>query len=555
MTQAIRPIQQDSRSKNRKVGLAARWLLPSLGSYCLLLALFLLVNNSWRLLIDSDTGWHIRAGELILETRAAPQRDPFSHTMAGREWFAWEWLTDSGMAVLHRYWGLAGVVAAAALVLLASYAALYWMMTRWGADAIVAFAVTIFAAMCGIVHWLARPHVISIVLMTVWYVAVEDFRRSHNRGDKEGGRGRWIFFLPLLIALWANLHGAFVATFPVLAVYAIGEWAEFASRGEWWSARLRRVLRTYVVVGALSAVAAIATPYGVRLYGHLWRYLTDTKLLSTISEFQSPNFHTLDGKLIEILLLLGAIAAANAIRRRRFVEVGLFVLWGHMTLRSERHVTLAVVMLAPIIAEQFSALISEFVDRLVAGGAGVAKAVRAARDWYRELMGIDRQLTGAFVSAAVFVFVIAATGAGLTGGVLPTHFNPNRFPSAAADFILRTNPEGQFHGNLYSSDQFGGYLIYRLYPRFKVFVDGRSDFYRQGSVLDDYDKIATVKPQWSELLDKYDISWMTLRRDEPLALIALASGRWQSVYEDSLTQILIRKSVQPMPIKGALERF
>src|SRR5262249_58647892 len=143
-------------------------------------------------------------------------------------------------------------------------------------------------------------------------------------------------------------------------------------------------------------------------------------------------------------------------------------------------------------------------------------------------------------SAAVFVFVILITGAGLAGKFFPPQFNPNRFPSAAADFILRTKPEG----NMYSSDQFGGYLIYRLHPQFKVFVDGRSDFYRQGSVLDDFDRIATVKPQWSGLLDKYEIRWMTLRRDEPLALIALAGGRWQCVYEDSVAQILIRKPVQ-----------
>src|SRR5262249_56809228 len=138
-------------------------------------------------------------------------------------------------------------------------------------------------------------------------------------------------------------------------------------------------------------------------------------------------------------------------------------------------------------------------------------------------------------SAAVFVFVILITGAGLAGKFFPPQFNPNRFPSAAADFILRTKPEGK----MYSSDQFGGYLIYRLYPQFKVFVDGRSDFYRQGSVLDDFDRIATIKPQWSELLDKYDIQWMTLRRDEPLALIALTSGRLQSAYQGSLARILI----------------
>jgi hypothetical protein len=536
MTQALR---QNSRSKNKKVGAVARWLLPSTGSYCLLIALFLLINNSWRFLIDSDTGWHIRAGELILENHAAPQRDVFSHTMAGHEWLAWEWLTDLIMAVLHRHWGLAGVVGAAFLILLVSYAALHRMMIHRGADPVVAIIVTGFAVVTSIVHWLARPHLVSIALMVVWYAAVESFRRDRSRWS------RWIYLLPLLIALWANLHGAFVATFAVLAVYAVGEWAEFAARGEWRASSLLRVLRTYAIVGALSAVAALATPYGFKLYGHLWRYLTDRELLSAISEFQSPDFHKLDGKLIEILLLTGAIAAANAIRHRRFVEVGLLILWGHMTLQSERHVTLAVVMLAPIIAEQFSGLIAELVDHAATNTNKAAKVLRAARGWYRETIAIDRQLTGAFVAVAVFVFIIAATGSGLAEKVLSPRFNPSRFPVAAADFILRTKPEGQIQGQMYSSDQFGGYLIYRLYPQFKVFVDGRSDFYRQGAVLDDYDKIATVKPQWSELLDKYDIQWMTLRSDEPLALIALASGRWQSVYKDSLAQILIRKPVQP----------
>jgi hypothetical protein len=521
---------REPRSKN--VGTVARWLLPSIGSLCLLIVLYLLVFNSSRFLNDSDTGWHIRTGELILETRAAPRHDPFSHTMAGREWFAWEWLTDVMMAAAHRQWGLAGVVGGAFLVLLASYTALYRVMIWRGSDAIIAFVATIFAALAGIVHWLARPHLVSIALMVVWCVALESFRRN---------RTRWIYFTPLLIALWANLHGAFVVTFVMLAVYVIGEWLEFAARGEWWSGRLRRVLKAYVIAGALSAVAALATPYGVKLYGHLWRYLTDSKLLSAIDEFQSPNFHSTDGKLIEILLLFGAVAAFNALRERRFVETGLLILWGHMTLQSERHVTLAAVVLAPIIAEQLSSLIAEVTDRAAKGARTKARAIRAIRSWYRETMAINRQLTGAFVYAVVLIFILVLPGSRLAEKLLQPRFNPNRFPVAAADFVSQTKPDGK----MYASDQFGGYLIYRLYPQFQVFIDGRSDFYRQSSVLDDYDKIAEVKPQWSELLDKYDVRWMVLRRDEPLALIATMSGRWQSVYEDSLAQVLIKKSVQP----------
>src|SRR5205807_10585483 len=94
----------------------------------------------------------------------------------------------------------------------------------------------------------------------------------------------------------------------------------------------------------------------------------------------------------------------------------------------------------------------------------------------------------------------------------------------------------------YAHDQYGGYLIYRLAPQVKVFVDGRSDFYRQSTVLDDMDQISNAKPTWQGLLDKYGVSWMLLRRDETLALVAQMSGQWVSVYSDATAQVLVKKN-------------
>ena len=522
MTQAGR---QRRQATDKKVGFIARWLLPSLGGLSALLVLQLLITNSYRFLLDSDTGWHIRAGELILQNRAVPRTDPFSHTMAGQQWFAWEWLADVLMAALHNWRGLAGVVAGAMLVLLAGYAALGVVMLRRGADPVVAMAVTVFGAIASIVHWLARPHLLSILLMIVWCVLVENFRRK---------RSKWIFAVPVLIALWANLHGAFVVTLVMLGVYAAGEFLEFAAKGEWRSREAIRVLKTYVLVGVLSALAAMLTPYGFKLYGHLWNYLSDKRLLSTIQEFQSPNFHSTDGKLIEILLLLGVVAAVNALRQRRFVETGLLLMWGHMTLQSERHVTLAVVVLTPFIAEQLSNLLAELYDRAASSAGNVSKALRAAGDWYRSTMAINRQLTGVSCYVAAFVFMaVAATSTGLAEKLLSPRFDARRFPVAAVDFVQQNN----ISGNAYASDQFGGYLIYR---QFKVFVDGRSDFYRQGTVLDEMEKIDTVRPDWQELLDKRSVDWMLVKRGEALAQVALFSGKWRSVYEDSIAQVLVR---------------
>ena len=521
MTQAGR---QRRQATDKKVGFIARWLLPSLGGLSALLVLQLLLTNSYRFLLDSDTGWHIRTGELVLKTFAAPRTDPFSHTMAGQTWFAWEWLTDVLMAALHNWRGLAGIVAGAVLVLLASYAALGVVMLRRGADPVIAMALTVFGAIASIVHWLARPHLLSILLMVVWCVLVEGFRRN---------RSKWIFAVPLLIVLWANLHGAFVVTLAMLGVYAVGEFLEFAANGKWRSREAVGVLKTYVLVGLLSALAAMATPYGFKLYGHLWRYLSDKRLLSTIQEFQSPNFHSTDGKLIEILLLLGVVAAVNALRQRRFVETGLLLMWGHMTLQSERHVTLAVVVLMPFIAEQLSNLLAELYDRAASSAGNGSKALRSAGDWYRSTMAINRQLTGASCYIAAFAFVMVVASTGLAEKLLSPRFDARRFPVAAVDFVRQNN----ISGNVYASDQFGGYLIYR---QFKVFVDGRSDFYRQGTVLDEMEKLDTVRPDWQSLLDKRSIDWMLLKRGEALAQVALFSGKWQSTYEDSIAQILVR---------------
>ena len=530
MTKAGRQRRQAS---DKQVSPSARWLLPSLGGMSALLVLQLLITNSYRFLLDSDTGWHIRTGELILKTGSVPRKDSFSHTMNGAPWFAWEWLTDVLMGALHGWRGLAGIVGGALLVLLVTYSALGWLMLKRGADPILAAAFTIFGAIASIVHWLARPHLLSILLMVVWYALVEGFRRK---------RSKWIFAVPLLIALWANLHGAFVVTFVVLGVYAIGEALEFAVQGRWKSRELFQVLKTYMSVGLLSLLAAMLTPYGFKLYGHLWRYLTDKQLLATIDEFQSPNFHSLDGKLIEVLLLLAVVAAVNALRQKRFVETGLVLLWGHMTLQSERHVTLAVVILTPIIAEQLSNLLSELFDRAAQGDETHSKALRAARDWYRNTMAINRQLNGASCYAAAVAFVVFAASTGLADKLFSPRFSEQRFPAGAVEFVLKNQQISQLSGRLYAPDQIGGYLIYR---QFKVFVDGRSDFYRQGSVLNEMGKLESVGSDWrnlEEILDKRSVDWMLLKRGQALAQIALFSGKWASVYEDSISQVLIRKA-------------
>jgi hypothetical protein len=100
------------------------------------------------------------------------------------------------------------------------------------------------------------------------------------------------------------------------------------------------------------------------------------------------------------------------------------------------------------------------------------------------------------------------------------------------------------NGNLYAGEKFGGYFIYKLFPRVKVFADGRSDLYNGGRVLEDVRKLAALKSDWSDVLDRNQVDWMVLEREEPLAVVIEMTGQWDKVYEDGTARILVRKTAR-----------
>ena len=119
-----------------------RWLIPSIGDliFVALLGLLAFTTLSVRLLGDAGIGWHIRTGQLILATHAIPHVDPFSSTMAGHPWFAWEWLYDVLVGWLERAAGLNGVVFFTAPIIALTFAWTFRLLLRRGTNFLVALA-------------------------------------------------------------------------------------------------------------------------------------------------------------------------------------------------------------------------------------------------------------------------------------------------------------------------------------------------------------------------------------------------------------------------------
>jgi len=183
-------------------GVLGALVRPSLSDwlFAALLGWLFLAGSGWSaLLADGDTGWHIRAGDFILNRGRLPSSDPFSFTRMGERWFAWEWLSDVLFAGCHRLAGLKGVVLLAGTVI-AGYLTLLTRHMAWrAANALVALAFCLLGAGASGIHYLARPHIFTLLFLTasLWMVDA-DRRRPQPPWCGCSCRSR---------RLWVNLHG------------------------------------------------------------------------------------------------------------------------------------------------------------------------------------------------------------------------------------------------------------------------------------------------------------------------------------------------------------
>ena len=251
-----------------------------------------------RPLADPDIGWHIRTGELMLSTHAIPRTDPFSSTMHGQQWFAWEWLYDLVLGILYRACGLNGVVWLCALIVAATFTLLLSQLLRRGTGLLLAIVLMLLAEAAATIHLFARPHIVSWLLVLLWFGALERW--------ESGGAPRWLpWFFPVSMVLWVNVHGGWLFGLALLAIYVGAAVVESLRDSDAFAAlRAAQRARRMAWAWGASALATLANPFGWNLHAHIYRYLTDRYLMNRIAEFRSPDFHGWAQRCFAIILLL-----------------------------------------------------------------------------------------------------------------------------------------------------------------------------------------------------------------------------------------------------------
>ncbi len=272
----------------------------------------------------------------------------FSFSRPGAPWFAWEWLWDVVFAILHRHWGMSAVVAASLLVICLTSVLMFRLIRRACGNGLVAIAVTLLATGGCAIHWLARPHLFTLLFLTI---TLHITTRAAERDENGAPRTKLLAWLVPLTLLWTNLHGGFFVVFLVLLCH-IGHAAVNAviERDPVARAAFVGSLRPWLLTFAACFAVTFINPYGWQLHRHVVEYISDPYQLQHITEFQSMNFHAPVVVYFEPLMLLSIVVALWDARHRRFADVFLSLGWLHLALIAQRNLPLYAIATAPIVA-------------------------------------------------------------------------------------------------------------------------------------------------------------------------------------------------------------
>jgi hypothetical protein len=518
-----------------------RFAVPSVRDIVFIFLLWSLLAGelSSRPLADPDIGWHIRNGELMLTSHTLTRTDPFSSTMHGQTWFAWEWVYDLVLGGLDRTCGLNGVAWLCAVIVATTFIFLLSQLLRRGTGLPLAILLMLLAEAAASIHLFARPHIVSWLFVLLWFSALERWERGDAR--------RWLpWFFPLSTVLWVNLHGGWLFGFALLAIYIVAAVVESLRAADAFAAvRAGQRARGMAWAGVASALATLFNPFGWHLHQHIYAYLSDRYLMNRIAEFRSPDFHGWGQRCFVVILLLTFLALAGhrgharsgdaRFGRIRLSHMLVVLLAVYAGLFSSRNLPvssmLLVLVIGPMLWENLAALANR-----PGAWSGLRNGVRRMVE-FSSRMGEQELALGGHVWPAVAV--VATLAVCLHGGwlgsrhLIDVEFDPRKVPVAAVDFLTKESSSEP----VFSTDSWGGFLIYRLYPSRQVVVDDRHDLYGSGRIREVL-ILMQGEPGWHDVLDKWHIQTVLLPAGATLPnLLRELPQDWRLTYENDVAVV------------------
>jgi hypothetical protein len=491
---------------------AVSWLAQIRRVFVVILALGLFTMAA-RSVTDPDVWWHLRTGQLILQTHTIFHTDPFSFTRFGHPWVDHEWLSQILIFALYRLAGWGGLIVGFSAIIAAAFLVAF---VRCSGRPYVAGVITLLGAFASAPSWSVRPQMLTLLLASVLLLILE---RSYQRPQL-------LWWTPLLFLLWVNLHAGYALGIAIMGLFLIGDGLDVAfgfpvSDSDAGLAPAAR-FRTLALAVLLCVAVVPLNPYGTAMYAYPLETLRSRAMQSYIGEWLSPNFHQHRYLPTLIMILASVVLAALSPRRLRPREVLLLSVMTYAALRSVRHIPIYALIAIPML----SALALSWLQE-----RGFAKRFEQKQTPVTPV----KMLVNAVLLAGFLVFMVVRIRYVI---LRQPEKEAQELPLAAVSFIAAQHPPAPILNHY----NWGGYFIWRLYPEYRVYIDGRADLYGD-SFMDDLATTYYLRgDSWRNPFEKWGIRTVVLPPDAPLVTALRELPDWETVYADSQAVVLTKKA-------------
>lgn len=466
---------------------------------------------------DPDLGMHIEAGRVIFSTGHIPTVGIFSYTAANLPWRNHEWLAEAAIALAYDSLGVFGLRLLKLICGTVTIAALSAALSSTRSELRVQQIVLLLVAIGILPYMEFRPQLFTYALLSV--------EMAFLSAEVYGGKPRLWVLVPIF-AVWADIHGGFIAGLGALGVVAFTTLArDFAS-----GAGPRRGLKLFALMAACG-LATLANPFGLAAWTNVLHSVNDPFVRMLVPEW-APLWKRIlyewSGRPSQLLVYLAAPIGLmcafgfSLVRSWRGDDLPLVIvatLFSAAGLSSSRYLPLAVITLAAPLAFHLALAARNRTIEVPEPSATVHNAGLA----------INRTVLG-FLVAAIVVFGQELSNA-------PLRMQPP-CPVGAVTFM----EDHKLRGNILNQYEWGSYLVFKTAPASKVFLDGRTELLYPDSLLYQYVLFFLGRAGGKEVLDRYPHDLVLVEFDSGGYRITLADPRWRLAYRDGLAALFVRNS-------------
>ena len=452
---------------------------------------------------DTDLWWQIKTGQFIWTSRSVPTEDPFSFTTAGVRWIDHEWLSQVIFYQVFAHFGFIGLVLMKAVFVTAMMTGIYLLARLYTKHGLAAVGITALCSIAGWRFWSQRPHLFTYLFLVVLLILLNKATR---------GRALWLA-VPLFL-VWSNLHGGWAFGYLVMAVVLLESGIGAIREGK----RSDALRMAGVLVFSFLAVLVGPSPIPRLLYSI--GYVSGHIPTQLVLEFRRPSFRSVPMYPYDLLLLMVPVVLYLGRKAMPISQWIILILTMAMSLKSMRHVPLFGIIAAPVLAIQINAALERRAD-----SGRLSWWLKEPQGWW--------PVNLLLLLVIPMLIVLKMPRENTEAARIQSWF----YPIEACRFLQEQPVYGE--GRLLNNYDWGGFLIYKLYPKYKVSIDGRADLHygHMTAAIRDFE---AMSPEWQAFVESVNPDVILLPINKPVAEALREDPDWLLVYEDDVAVVFAR---------------